>query len=114
MNGVLNFRSLCTILQVMRMKNYLTDQRALFLHEVKTTPTPTPKPTVSGFSDVRNPKHAYYNAIYWAADAGITKGYSDGTFGINRNVSSGECMGLPEKDNDGLYIWQAEGEIRLQ
>ena len=44
--------------------------------------TSTEKP--KGFSDVQDPKHPYYKAIYWAADAGITKGYSDGTFGIDR------------------------------
>ena len=68
------------------------------------TPTPTPKPTAtptpkpaSGFSDVQNPKHPYYNAIYWAADAGITKGYSDGTFGIDKNCTRGEMM---------MFLWR--------
>ena len=60
------------------------------------TPTPTPKPA-SGFSDVQNPKHPYYNAIYWAANAGITKGYSDGTFGINKNCTRGEMM---------MFLWR--------
>ena len=74
----------------------------------KPTATPTPKPTakptptpVSGFSDVQNPKHPYYNAIYWAANAGITKGYSDGTFGVNRNVTRGECM---------MFLWRLKGK----
>ena len=33
------------------------------------------------FSDVLDSSHPYYRAIYWAAGAEITKGYSDGTFG---------------------------------
>ena len=63
-------------------------------------PTPTPKP-VSGFSDVQNPKHPYYNAIYWAANAGITKGYPDGTFGINRDCTRGEMM---------MFLWRYAGK----
>ena len=49
------------------------------------------------FSDVQDPKHAYFNAIYWAADAGITKGYPDGTFGINRSCTRGEMM---------MFLWR--------
>ena len=48
-----------------------------------------------------NPGHAYYNAIYWAADAGITKGYADGSFGINRNCTRGECM---------MFLWRLKGK----
>ena len=63
-------------------------------------PTPTPKPT-KGFSDVQDPKHPYYKAIYWAADAGITKGYSDGTFGINNDCTRGEMM---------MFLWRYAGK----
>ena len=76
--------------------------------KIGATPTPTPKPTAtptpkpaSGFSDVQNPKHPYYNAIYWAADAGITKGYLDGTFGINKNCTRGEMM---------MFLWRYAGK----
>ena len=61
----------------------------------KPAPTTTPEP--EGFSDVQDPKNPYYKAIYWAADAGITKGYPDGTFGINRNCTRGECM---------MFLWR--------
>lgn len=64
------------------------------------TPTPTPTPA-AGFSDVQDPKHAYYNAIYWAADAGITKGYPDGTFGIDRSCTRGEMM---------MFLWRYAGK----
>ena len=40
-------------------------------------------------------------AIYWAADAGITKGYADGSFGINRNCTRGECM---------MFLWRLKGK----
>ena len=62
--------------------------------------TPTPEPAV-GFTDVQNPNHAYYNAIYWAADAGITKGYPDGTFGIDKNCTRGEMM---------MFLWRYAGK----
>ena len=61
----------------------------------------TPKPTVSGFSDVQDPSHPFYNAIYWAAGAGITKGYPDGTFGIDRNCTRGEMM---------MFLWRYIGK----
>ena len=69
-----------------------------------TEPTPTPKPTpkpTKGFSDVQDPKHPYYKAIYWAADAGITKGYSDGTFGINRACTRSEAV---------MFLWRMGGK----
>ena len=54
----------------------------------------------SSFTDV--PKnHVFYNAILWASQKGITKGYPDGTFGINRNVSRGECM---------MFLWRLKGK----
>ena len=65
------------------------------------TPTPTPTPAISGFSDVQDQSHPYYNAIYWAADEGITKGYSDGTFGINRSCTRGEMM---------MFLWRFAGK----
>ena len=44
------------------------------------------------FSDVLDPSHPYYDAIYWAADHGIAGGYSNGTFGINRTCTRGEAI----------------------
>ncbi len=73
-------------------KNYKAGSKVYSLTVKAPAPTPTPKPAVSRFSDVKDPYHAYYKAIYWAADAGITKGYSDGTFGINRSCTRGEMM----------------------
>ena len=65
------------------------------------TAAPTPKPVDYSFSDVRDPSHAYYKAIYWAANAGITKGYSDGTFGIDRSCTRGEMM---------MFLWRYAGK----
>lgn len=72
------------------------------------TVTPTPVPTetpspapINGFSDVQNLSHPYYNAIYWAAEKNITKGYSDGTFGINRSCTRGEMM---------MFLWRFAGK----
>ena len=43
----------------------------------------------------------FYNAILWASQKGITKGYSDGTFGVDRNVSRGEFM---------MFLWRLKGK----
>ena len=59
-------------------------------------PTPTPAP-VSGFSDVQDPSHPFYKPIYWAVKEGITKGYPDGTFGIDRDCTRGEMM---------MFLWR--------
>lgn len=61
----------------------------------------TVETSVSSFSDVQNPNHAYYKAIYWAADAGITKGYPDGSFGINKSCTRGEMI---------MFLWRFAGK----
>jgi hypothetical protein len=53
------------------------------------------------FKDVRDPSNPYYKAIYWAADKGITKGYSDGTFGINKACTRSEAV---------MFIWRLAGK----
>jgi len=53
------------------------------------------------FTDVQDPNHAFYKAIYWAADAGITKGYPDGTFGIDRSCTRGEMI---------MFLWRYAGK----
>ena len=65
--------------------------------EQSEDPSVGPTPAVTGFSDVQDPSHPYYKAIYWAAEEGITKGYSDGTFGINRSCTRGEMM---------MFLWK--------
>lgn len=53
------------------------------------------------FSDVLDSKHPYYKAIYWAAREEITKGYSDGTFGINRACTRSEAV---------MFLWRMAGK----
>jgi predicted nucleic acid-binding Zn ribbon protein len=60
-----------------------------------------PKLVKSGFSDVQDQKHPYYKAIYWAAGAEITKGYPDGTFGINKSCTRGEMI---------MFLWRYVGK----
>ena len=62
--------------------------------------TGTPKASKSPFKDVPT-THTFYKAILWGYQRGITKGYSDGTFGINRNVSRGEAM---------MFLWKLKGK----
>ena len=53
------------------------------------------------FIDVRDPSHAYYKAIYWAVEQGITKGYPDGTFGIDKSCTRGEMV---------MFLWRYAGK----
>ena len=53
------------------------------------------------FSDVQDPTHPYYKAILWAAGEGITKGYSDGTFGVDKSCTRGEMM---------MFLWKYAGK----
>ena len=53
------------------------------------------------FLDVRDPSHPFYNAIYWAVEKGITKGYSDGTFGIDKPCTRGEMV---------MFLWRYAGQ----
>ncbi len=95
--------------QITTQHRVVIDDISLTMEEAPTptpTPTPSPKPTPTPaptykFSDVQNPKHAYFNAIYWAADAGITKGYPDGTFGIDKPCTRGEMM---------MFLWRYAGK----
>ena len=65
-------------------------------------PTATPKPTGKLFDDVQNPSHPYYQAIYWAVDEGITKGYT-GTnlFGIDDPCTRSQAM---------MFLWRIAGQ----
>ena len=71
------------------------------LNSSMTLTADKPAQTGYAFSDVQNPSHAYFKAIYWAADAGITKGYPDGTFGIDRSCTRGEMM---------MFLWRYAGK----
>ena len=52
------------------------------------------------FTDIRDEDHAYYKAIYWAANKGITKGYGDGSFGINKPCTRGHAV---------QFLWKMAG-----
>lgn len=62
---------------------------------------PAPKfVSKSPFKDV--PKtHKFYSAILWASQKGITKGYSDGTFGVNKTCTRGHVM---------MFLWKSCGK----
>ena len=70
-----------------------------FLWRYSNKPAPK-KVSKSPFKDVPM-THAFYNAILWGSQKGITKGYPDGSFGINRNVSRGECM---------MFLWRLKNK----
>ena len=52
------------------------------------------------FTDVKDKSHAYYTAIYWASQYGITKGYSDGSFGIDKSCTRGHAV---------MFLWRMAG-----
>ena len=53
------------------------------------------------FTDVTDESKYYYNAVYTASEAGITKGYPDGTFGVGLDCTRRELM---------IFLWRAAGE----
>ena len=55
----------------------------------------------SPFPDVQDAKHAYYQAICWAGNNGIAKGYSDGAFRSGGNCTRGEAM---------MFLWRTMGK----
>ena len=63
-------------------------QIATFIWRYKGSPKP--KTTKSSFKDAITP--AFKNAVLWAAEAGITKGYPDGTFRDTQNCTRGEIV----------------------
>ena len=81
-------------------QNYKAGSAAYTLTITEFLPQPEPV-LIGGFSDVKDPTHPYYKAIYWAADAGITKGYSDGTFGVNKSCTRGEMI---------MFLWRYSGK----
>ena len=48
---------------------------------------PALKSNTSKFSDVKNSKAWYYNAVLWASQNNIVSGYSNGKFGPNDNIT---------------------------
>ena len=52
---------------------------------------PEPKSTTQKLSDVPKSNN-FFTAIQWASGEGITAGYSDGTFGVNKNCTRGHMV----------------------
>ena len=52
---------------------------------------PEPSKHTQTFTDVPV-KHSFYKAIQWASENGITSGYKDGSFGVNKNCTRGQCV----------------------
>lgn len=52
---------------------------------------PEPSSHAQTFSDVPTTSN-FYTSIQWASEQGITAGYSDGTFGINKTCTRGHCV----------------------
>ena len=78
-NGITNgYTDADGIIRTFKPQNSCTREAAvIFLWRLAGKPEP--KSTRNPFSDVSISKY-YYKAVLWAAENGITKGYSDGTF----------------------------------
>lgn len=74
-------------------------QAIMFLWRYAGKPAPEAV-SKSPFKDVAK-THVFYKAILWASQNGITKGYPDGTFGIDHDVSRGELM---------MFLWRLKGK----
>ena len=61
------------------------DQMAAFLYRMAGSPQYTP-PTKSPFKDVPT-SHVFYKEISWMSEQGITKGWPDGTFRPDQQIS---------------------------
>ena len=73
-------------------------QAMMFLWKLAGKPTPNTSVRMP-FRDVPV-NHAYYRAILWGAQSGITKGFGDGTFGIDKKCTRGQIM---------TFIWRYKG-----
>ena len=61
---------------------------------------PEPTSTTNTFKDVPNGKY-YTKAVLWAAEQGITTGYSDGTFRPDDECSRGQVV---------TFLWRSKGQ----
>lgn len=75
---------------------YVTDGESPILY----TLDPFAMKSRKEFTDVKDKSHAYYTAIYWASQYGITKGYSDGSFGIDKSCTRGHAV---------MFLWRMAG-----
>ena len=62
---------------------------------------PEPQSLTSSFKDVKDTNKYYYKAVLWAAEQGITTGYSDGTFRPDDECTRGQVV---------TFLWRAKGE----
>ena len=53
------------------------------------------------FNDVTDTGKYYFRPVYWAVDQGITKGYSDGSFGTDKNCTREETI---------TFLWRQAGK----
>lgn len=74
-------------------------QAMMFLWKLAGRPAPNTSVKMP-FKDVRT-NHPYYKAILWGAQSGITKGFGDGTFGIDKKCTRGQIM---------TFIWRYKGK----
>ena len=62
----------------------------MFIWRAKGMPAPK-NVAKSPFKDV--PKtHVFYKAILWGSQKKVTKGFDDGTFGVDKNCTRGQIV----------------------
>lgn len=78
-------------------KTCTREQMVTFLWKMAGQPEPS---SSASFSDVKKGSY-YYNAVLWAAEKGITKGYDNGTFGVGKS-----CL----REHAVTFLWRLAGK----
>ena len=79
----------------------IAEEPAVAESEIEETAEATAEETSADvFSDVTDTKHPFYDAILWASENNITKGYVDGSFGIDDTCTRGQAV---------MFLWRMDG-----
>ena len=80
--------------------NCTRGQMVVFLWRFKGKTDPIH--TEQRFDDV--PKgHSFFNAVQWASEYEIASGFKDGTFGVNKTCTRGQCVTFLHRMYDAYY-----------
>ena len=79
----------------------LTGEEAAYYDDPQKPGIQWTKGPFSPFPDIQDAGHAYYQAICWAGNNGIAKGYSNGAFRSDGKCTRGEAM---------MFLWRTMGK----
>lgn len=79
----------------------LTGEEAAYYDDESKAGVQWTKGPFSPFPDIQDTRDAYYQAICWAGNSGIAKGYSNGDFRSGANCTRGAAM---------MFLWRTMGK----